>query len=112
MFKKWLVQWKSPSAAEIQVLCAVQSGWTLKSHRYLDGKKVYRLHSLNGEEIELPDAVVEPLIQRRWVHSNQKFPAATFLLTDAGCEILAQTGHNSESVPFGARRFFTAKDEL
>lgn len=112
MFKKWLLQWKNPSAAEMQVLFALQSGWTLKSHRYLDGKKIYRLHSLNGEQIELPDAAVEPLIQRRLVHSNQKFPAATFLLTDAGYALLVQMGNNPEFVPLGARRFFTTRDEV
>lgn len=112
MFKRWLVQWRALTATEIQVLCAIQAGWTLKSHRYLDGKKIYRLHSLHGEQVELPDAVVGPLIQRRFVHSNQKFPAATFLLTDAGYEVLAQAGHNSEFIPLGARQFFTDENDV
>lgn len=112
MLKKWLLQRKSPSAAEVQILYALQSGWTLKSHRYLDGDKIYRLHGLNGEQIDLPDTPVEVLIDRRWIHSNQKFPAATFLLTDAGHTALLQVGYLAEFVPLGARHFFSTKDEV
>lgn len=94
---KWLLRWKASSSAQIQILRALQAGWTLKSHRYLDGDKIYRLHSLDGEQIDLPNTAVDPLIQRRWIHSNQKFPAATFLITDAGRAALKQVGHDDAS---------------
>jgi hypothetical protein len=84
----WLHRLRPLSERQKQILCAMCSGWTLKSHRYLDGEKIYRLHSLNGEILDLPDRVVKPLIERGLLQSNQKFPAATFLFTEHG-EILA-----------------------
>lgn len=66
------------------VLTALREGWTLKSHRTLDGQKVYRLHALNGEVIEVTDAVIDSLATAKLLQSNQKFPAATYLLTQKG----------------------------
>jgi hypothetical protein len=86
----WLRRLRPLSERQKQILCAMHSGWTLKSHRYLDGQKIYRLHSLSGEVIDLPDRVVEPLIERGLFQSNQKFPAATLLLTPQGRVMAAQ----------------------
>jgi hypothetical protein len=86
----WLRRPRSLSERQKQILRAMGSGWTLKSHRYLDGEKIYRLHSLNGEILDLPDRVVKPLIERGLLQSNQKFPAATFLFTEHGETIAAQ----------------------
>ncbi len=70
------------------VLRALLEGWTLKSHRTLDGQKSYRLHGLTGEIIEIADGVVDGLAAAKLLQSNQKFPAATYLLTEKG-QILA-----------------------
>jgi hypothetical protein len=59
-------------------------GWTLKAHRYLDGRKEYRLHSLEGEIEVVAPATVQSLAERGLIDSNKKFPAATFWLTDKG----------------------------
>ena len=59
-------------------------GWTLKAHRYLDGRKEYRLHSLAGENQIVVPTTVEALVQNGLIDSNKKFPAATFWLTDRG----------------------------
>lgn len=66
------------------VLRALLEGWTLKSHRTLDGQKAYRLHALAGEVVEVADSTVEGLAAAKLLQSNQKFPAATYLLTDKG----------------------------
>ena len=66
------------------VLAALLEGWTLKSHRTLDGQKTYRLHALTGEIVEVTDDVVDGLAAAALIQSNQKFPAATYLLTEKG----------------------------
>ena len=66
------------------VLRALLEGWTLKSHRTLDGQKVYRLHALSEEVIEVADTTVDGLVAAKLIQSNLKFPAATYLLTDKG----------------------------
>jgi len=66
------------------VLAALLEGWTLKSHRTLDGQKMYRLHALTGEIVEVEDGVVGNLAAAKLLQSNQKFPAATYLLTQKG----------------------------
>ena len=59
-------------------------GWTLKSHRYLDGGKVYRLHPLDGPAATVRRATVELLQNHGLIDSNKKFPAATYWLTEKG----------------------------
>ena len=76
--------------AEKQVLAALVCGSRLRSHRYLDGVKCYRLHRLEddaGEEV--PAAVVDRLRQRGLIAGNMKFPAATYLLTEKGETVAA-----------------------
>ncbi len=73
------------STAQARLLAAVACGDTLKVHRTLDGEKVCRLHPLAGGPVqEVPAADVEALLDAHLLASNMKFPAAAFLLTDAG----------------------------
>jgi hypothetical protein len=90
----WLRRPRPLSARQKEILRLMHCGWTLKSHRYLDGQKIYRLHALSGEIIDLPDRVVEPLIERGFFQSNQKFPAATFLFTSQGRALATQIAHD------------------
>ncbi len=69
------------SAAQLHVLRAIANGWTLKAHRYLDGRKVYQLHALDGATQTVRAATVEALATAGLLDSNKKFPAATFWLT-------------------------------
>ncbi len=64
-------------------------GWTLKAHRYLDGRKVYQLHALEGGAQPVRAATVEALAAAKLLDSNKKFPAATFWLTPAARALLA-----------------------
>lgn len=93
-----------PGKAEQAVLAALAAGWTLKSHRTLDGEKRYRLHSLDGAVADVEPSVVERLTARRLVQSNQKFPAATYLLTDRGRDF-ARRLSDSPTTPLTASRF-------
>jgi hypothetical protein len=72
-------------SAEKAILAALVRGSRLRSHRYLDGVKVYRLHRPDddaGEEVAA--AVVERLRDRGLIAGNMKFPTATYLLTAIG----------------------------
>jgi hypothetical protein len=67
------------------LLRAMLQGYTLKSHRHLDGTKVCRLHALECRDDWVVDAgVVEQLRALDLISSNMKFPAATYLLTRKG----------------------------
>lgn len=78
------------SKAHIEILAHLAQGSSLKSHRDLDGTKVYRLHPLDGA-IQLPSPkIVDDLKRRKYIDSNKKFPAATYLLTDKGRQIVAR----------------------
>lgn len=73
------------SPAEKRVLRALVTGATLKSHRYLDGRKEYRLHPLSGEAARAVSwETVDHLREQALIDSNKKFPAATYLLTARG----------------------------
>lgn len=73
-----------------QVLRALAGDHWLKSHRYLDGTKTFRLHGLDGQSREVSRQAVNTLLAAGLVSSNQKFPAATFTLTESG-RALAQS---------------------
>lgn len=80
-----LIRWLPMSMEEKRLLSALVQGAQLKAHRYLDGKKVHRLHWSDTEKTEtVADSVVERLLQREFVSSNMKFPAATYMLTETG----------------------------
>jgi len=87
-----------PSKAEIKILCALADGSTLKSHRYLDGTKIYQLHSLTGQVEPVQRRLVEALLLRGYIISNQKFPAATYSLTEPGREIAAHSNQVPHSM--------------
>lgn len=88
--------WKNqPGKAEQAVLAALADGWTLKSHRTLDGEKCYRLHALDGAVVDVEAAVIARLSAGRYVQSNQKFPAATLLLTEKGRRTATSLSSNS-----------------
>ena len=69
---------------ELNLLQAMANGYTLKSHRYLDGTKVHQLHALDGSIAEVLRESVAALVENRLIDDNKKFPAATFWLTEAG----------------------------
>jgi hypothetical protein len=77
------------SSPEQRVLEAMAGGWTLKAHRYLDGRKEYQLHPLQGPSENVAPEVVAALVDEGLIDSNKKFPAATFWLTDLGRGSLA-----------------------
>lgn len=106
--RRWLQRWHQPSPAQREILQAMLQGWTLKSHRYLDGTKCYQLHSLHGDVVAVAAPDVEWLAKRRWIQSNQKFPAATFLLTERG-RALCNGGRTQPRVPLGAQCFLSSE---
>lgn len=67
-----------------RLLLAIAQGHFLKSHRDVDGHKVYQLHALDGSLATVVWEVVETLQAQGLIASNQKFPVATFWLTEAG----------------------------
>jgi hypothetical protein len=80
------------SAEQRDILNAIANGWTLKAHRYVDGRKEYRLHPLSGEARPVSPAAVAGLVRAGLIDSNKKFPAATFWLTERGRGTAARNG--------------------
>ena len=72
------------TTAQIEILQAIATGLTLKSHRDLEGRKEYRLHALEGQSTLVAWADVAALQAAGLIDSNKKFPAATYWLTDRG----------------------------
>ena len=75
---------KPPSPAQIELLQAIANGLTLKSHRDLEGRKEYRLHTPAGQSTRVAWDDVATLRSAGLIDSNQKFPSATYWLTEAG----------------------------
>ncbi len=95
------------SHEEARLLRRLAAGWSLKSHRYLDGTKIYRCHGLAGEEEAVPPATVDRLARRGLIHTNHKFPAGTYLLTERGRQVAARLG-SPASRPLGPRDYFSS----
>ena len=72
------------TSAQAELLQAISHGLTLKSHRDLEGRKDYRLHTLEGHSTVVSWDDVEALQSAGLIDSNKKFPSATYWLTDAG----------------------------
>ena len=72
------------TAAQRRILLAIANQSTLKSHRDIEGNKVYRLHMLDGASEDIPAALVQTLCELGLIDSNKKFPASTYWLTDLG----------------------------
>lgn len=84
----------------LNLLASLANGSTLKSHRDIEGNKVYRLHGLDGS-VQLPQPkIVDKLKHGRYIDSNKKFPAATYLLTDKGRESLSTQLHHPGTAIF------------
>ena len=68
------------------VLCEIARGHFLKSHRELDGTKVFKLYR-SADEVEMIRlSVVKHLRSKGLIDSNKKFPVSTFWLTEEGRE--------------------------
>jgi predicted transcriptional regulator len=78
------------SKAHQHILKSIYGGCTLKSHRYLDGTKIYQLHPLNGNTEIVSRVTVDYLKEHGLIDSNKKFPAATYLLTPKGQRMLKE----------------------
>ncbi len=72
-----------------RLLGELLQGDTLKSHRYLDGNKEYRLHPLGGGSRSVAAQDVNRLEVDGLLLSNHKFPAATLFLSPSGREAAA-----------------------
>jgi len=77
------------SRTQHHLLLAIAAGRFLKSHRDIEGRKVFRLHALDGSSQTVRRATVEALGQRGLIDSNKKFPAATYWLTEAGQKVVS-----------------------
>lgn len=86
----WFLRWRIHSA-DVDLIEKLSNGWTLKSHRFLDGQKQYKLYGFEGEEADIEWSQVQRLLRLKVISTNQKFPAATFLLTNQG-QALAKSG--------------------
>ena len=81
---------RSPlSPSQQQLLGALLLGETLKSHRYIDGNKEYRLHPLGGGSRPVAPQDVRRLNDKGLLLSNHKFPAATLFLSPRGRQAAA-----------------------
>ena len=92
------------SKTQQKLLYALITGSTLKSHRYLDGRKITQLHPLAGPAETVRWSTVQVLIDRGLIDSNKKFPAATYLLTEQGRQV-AEGLANTAIKPLSARNF-------
>jgi hypothetical protein len=72
------------SRSHRRILNALARGWFLKSHRDVEGGKVYKLHPLDGPAETVPRAAVDYLCEHGLIDSNKKFPTATYWLTETG----------------------------
>jgi hypothetical protein len=73
--------------AQRALLCALAQGRTLKGHRYLNGRKTFRLYDSTKLLYDVADADVAALQRYRLLDSNMKFPAATFFLSARGLAV-------------------------
>lgn len=83
---------KKLSATQIKVIQALAQGCALRSHRYLDGVKVFRLYLPDEKTETVRSSTMEVLERGRFIYSNHKFPAASYTLTDRGKEVAAALG--------------------
>ena len=65
-------------------------GSLLKSHREIDGRKMFRLHQPDGRWQPAKADDVRRLRAAGLIDSNKKFPVATFWLTDEGRQLLGR----------------------
>ena len=92
------------SSPQKKVLQALMTGSTLKSHRYIDGAKIYKLPPLAGPAETVRRRTVEALKNHGLIASNKKFPAAAYLLTENGRQIASQLA-GTEGKPLSAKNY-------
>jgi hypothetical protein len=86
------------SPTQARLLRSMAAGSMLKSHRYLDGTKIHILHVLNGASETIRHTTVQCLRRHGLIESNNKFPVATYLLTDRGRTIASRLQDDSHPV--------------
>ncbi|MFT5196615.1 MAG: hypothetical protein ACI9EW_000793 [Cellvibrionaceae bacterium] len=87
----WFLRWRL-TTADFNLIGKLNNGYTLKSHRYLDGAKRYTLYSPDGAKNDVLWGHVQKLLKLKIITTNQKFPAATFLLTSLGQSLATEKG--------------------
>ena len=97
------------SAESQKLLLSLAAGATLKSHRDIEGRKSYKLHPLRGAATSVRYRVVQKLRHKRLLETNQKFPAATFLLTEKGSLIAGRLSRR-QVTPLTAHHFLPKHD--
>ena len=101
---KWVGrQWLT--ATQIDVLTALIQGWSLRSHRDLEGSKRYELRSLANETKIVLHKTVTTLRRKRLIETNHKFPSATYLLTGHGNQLAKLLHDDPSQTPLTAQRF-------
>ncbi|UCG23089.1 MAG: hypothetical protein JSW55_13100 [Chloroflexota bacterium] len=70
--------------SEQAIISAISRGELLKSHREVDGSKMFRLHQADGRWQSVSAKDVRRLRTAGLIDSNKKFPVATFWLTEIG----------------------------
>lgn len=87
------------SPSERSLLEQIAAGAVLKSHRDLDGSKRYRLYPVGAEVAEsIEYNLVQGLLRKKLITTNQKFPAATFLLTNRGRAAIGKGGDDLRGI--------------
>lgn len=95
--------WRKGRFAEDEaLLVALLSGAILKAHRALDGTKVHKLNCGEQPTQIVPEHIVRRLERRKFIQSNMKFPAATYLLTAEGAEV-ARERYGMKTSPLTVR---------
>lgn len=87
------------SPTQQPILQALLDGATLKSHRYFDGGKEYRLHPLSGQSTRVSEQDVCGLENMGLLSSNHKFPAATLFLSQRGRRTALDARRESPTSP-------------
>ena len=78
------------SQTQQAVLEAMLRGELLRSHRDIDGHKVFRLHQTGSQSYPVSPDDVHKLRAAGLIDSNKKFPVATFWLTEAANKLLGR----------------------
>ncbi len=89
------------SKSHRQVLEAMAQGCSLRSHRDLEGRKVYLLHPLEGPPAPVAPVLVERLVELGLIDSNKKFPVATYWLTAKARRLLTIEPAGVQSISNG-----------
>ncbi|MEM7800082.1 MAG: hypothetical protein AAF633_12895 [Chloroflexota bacterium] len=80
--------WPRVTQKERKLLEKIAAGGTLKSHRDINGIKKYVLYNRGHVEEAVSYNLVQALLRKNLLTTNQKVPAATFLLTTKGQKAL------------------------